>query len=107
MESTSTFPAQQQHQQDVWDHHHEDSSSIVSDSESSVSGTTGEQQQKQDSNSFLVMLREGDVVHDLIKTRFLRGLGLISTKTEILAIHRNACSDVVSQARLQSFHIYA
>ncbi|WJX33041.1 hypothetical protein P8452_21295 [Trifolium repens] len=103
MESTSTFP-QQQH---IWDHHHEeDSSSIVSDSESGVSGTTGEKQ-KQDSNSCLVRLEEGDTVHDLLKTRFLRGLGLISTKTEILAIHRNACSDVVSQARLQSFHVYA
>ncbi|GAU46427.1 hypothetical protein TSUD_134570 [Trifolium subterraneum] len=105
MESTSTFPQQEQ---DIWDHLDEESSSIVSDSESSVSGTTGEhQQQKQDSNSFLVTLREGDVVHDLLKTRFLGGLGLISTKTEILAIHRNACSDVVSQARLQSFHVYA
>jgi hypothetical protein len=103
MESASTFPQQQ----DIWDHHHhhEDSSSIVSDSESSVSGE--QQQQKQDSNSFLVRLQEGDVVHDLLKTRFLRGLGLISTKTEILSIHRNACSDVVSQARLQSFHVYA
>jgi hypothetical protein len=103
MEPSSTFPQQQ----DIWDHHHEeDSSSIVSDSESGVSGTTGEKQ-KQDSNSCLVRLEEGDTVHDLLKTRFLRGLGLISTKTEILAIHRNACSDVVSQARLQSFHVYA
>lgn len=107
MDSTSTFPQQQEMQ----DHHPHEDSSTVSDCESSVSGTTTRQQQqqqrKQNSNSFLVRLGEGDVVHDLIKTRFLRGLGLLSNKTEILAIHRNACSDVVSQARLQSFHLYA
>ncbi|CAK8566776.1 unnamed protein product [Lathyrus sativus] len=105
MDSTSTFPQQPEMQ----DHHAaiDQDSSTVSDCESGVSRNTRQQQQQQNSNSFLVSLGEGDVVHDLIKTRFLRGLGVLSSQTEILAIHRNACSDVVSQARLQSFHVYA
>ncbi|CAI8597664.1 unnamed protein product [Vicia faba] len=100
MDSTSAFPQQQE----MHDLHAEDSST-VSDCESGVSGNTRELQLNSD--SFLVRLGEGDVVHDLIKTRFLRGLGLLANQTEILAVHRNACSDVVSQARLQSFHVYA
>ncbi|XP_073224366.1 probable inactive poly [ADP-ribose] polymerase SRO2 isoform X2 [Cicer arietinum] len=94
MESTSTLFPQQQ-----------DDSSVNSDCESGVSGTTILQLNIPD--SFLLRIGESDVVHNLLKTRFLRGLGLLGAQTQILAIHRNACSDFVSQARLQSFHVYA
>lgn len=80
-------------QQDVYD----------SDCESSVSGTKVQQHSPR---LFSVRLGETDAIHNLIKTRFLRGLGLLGTQTEVISIHRNACADVVSQARLQSFRIY-
>ncbi|AES71520.1 putative poly(ADP-ribose) polymerase, catalytic domain, RST domain of plant [Medicago truncatula] len=99
-------------QQEQWDHGASigEDSSTVSDCESGVSATTtGEEQRqrRQNSDSFLVWLGEGDSVYDLLKTRFLHGLGALSSKAEILAIQRNACSDAVSQARLRSFLVYA
>lgn len=98
--------------QEEWDHDASigEDSSTVSDCESGVSATTtGEEQRqrRQNSDSFLVRLGEGDSVYDLLKTRFLHGLGALSSKAEILAIQRNACSDAVSQARLRSFLFYA
>lgn len=98
-------------QQDEWDHGASigEDSSTVSDCESGVSAsTTGEERQRrQNSDSYLVRLGEGDSVYDLLKTRFLHGLGALSSKAEILAIQRNVCSDAVSQARLRSFLFYA
>ncbi|KAK7350619.1 hypothetical protein VNO77_09438 [Canavalia gladiata] len=76
--------------------------SVVSDCESGVSGSDVPPQ-----HTPFIRLQEGDVLHDLIKTRFLRGLGLLGTQTEVIAVHRNACSSVVSQARLHSFQVYA
>ncbi|XP_027337576.1 probable inactive poly [ADP-ribose] polymerase SRO5 [Abrus precatorius] len=76
--------------------------STVSDCESAVSPTQVLRQ-----NNLFIRLEEGDVLHDLIKRRFLRGLGLLGPKTELVAVHRNACSTVVSQARLQSFQVYS
>lgn len=99
-------------QQEEWDHGARigEDSSTISDCESGVSATTtGEEQRqrRQNSDSFLVWLGEGDSVYDLLKTRFLHGLGALSSKAEIIAIQRNACSDAVSQARLRSFLVYA
>ncbi|WVZ19482.1 hypothetical protein V8G54_006804 [Vigna mungo] len=82
-------------------HDHEDS--LFSDCQSSVSGTG----MVPPEHSSLVRLPEGDVLHDLIKRRFIRGLGMLGPKTEVLSVHRNSCSGVVSQARLQSFQLYA
>lgn len=109
--SPSPSPLSSQ-QEEVWQHHHHDFSngddSVVSDCESGVSGTRLVQQQHSPSPGlFLVRLGEGDVVHDLLKRRFLRGLGFLGAQAQVLSIHRNACSGVVSQARLQSFHVYA
>ncbi|KAH1111943.1 hypothetical protein AAZX31_04G166200 [Glycine max] len=92
--------------------HQDEDDSVVSDCESGVSGSgvvvappppPPQQQQR----GFFVRLGEGDVVHDLIKTRFIRGLGMLGPKTEVVSVRRNACSDVVSQARLHSFHAHA
>ncbi|KAK7411113.1 hypothetical protein VNO78_02521 [Psophocarpus tetragonolobus] len=74
-----------------------------SDCESTVSASRVTTHQPR----FLLRLEQGDVVHDLIKTRFIRGLGLLGPKTHVLSVHRNACSDVVSLARLHSFQVYA
>ncbi|XP_057442950.1 probable inactive poly [ADP-ribose] polymerase SRO2 [Lotus japonicus] len=94
----NTFP-------EVWEHD-DDDNSVVSDCESVVVSSTTKTTQASES-SFLVKLGETDVVQDLIKRRFVRGLGLLGAKTEVVAIHRNACSGVVSQARLQCFHVHA
>ncbi|TKY73502.1 inactive poly of ADP-ribose polymerase SRO5 [Spatholobus suberectus] len=84
----------------------QDEDSVVSDCESGVSGSSGAVPRQQHS-LLLVRLGEGDAVHDLIKRRFIRGLGLLGPKTEVVSVLRNACSSVVSQARLQSFQVYA
>jgi len=82
---------------------HDDQDSVFSDSESSVSGTV----MGSSEDASFVRLLQGDVLHDLIKTRFIRGLGLLGPKTEVLSVHRNTCSGVVLQARLQSFQLHA
>ncbi|KAK8465799.1 hypothetical protein PHAVU_009G178500 [Phaseolus vulgaris] len=79
---------------------------LVSDCESIVSGTETTETMRQEDASF-VRLPEGDVLHDLIKRGFVRGLGHLGPKTEVLSIHRNTCSGAVSQARLQSFQLHA
>lgn len=82
---------------------HQDEDSVFSDCQSSVSviGMLPPE------HSSLVRLPEGDVLHDLIKRRFICGLGMLGPKTEVLSVHRNSCSGVVSQARLQSFQLHA
>ncbi|OIV98229.1 hypothetical protein TanjilG_09881 [Lupinus angustifolius] len=56
-----------------------------------------------------VRLMEHDMVHDLIKKSFLRGLegDFVKAKTEVVAILRSVCSSVMLQARVRSFQIYA
>ncbi|XP_028769898.1 probable inactive poly [ADP-ribose] polymerase SRO5 isoform X2 [Neltuma alba] len=78
--------------------------STVSDCESGVSGGTCVQRSLFDGG--FVRLVEGDRVHDLIQRRFILSLGLPGAQTQVVAIHRNACSSVMSQARVQSFRLY-
>ncbi|KAF7806086.1 putative inactive poly [ADP-ribose] polymerase SRO5 [Senna tora] len=77
----------------------------VSDCESGVSGSYCVQQHHLFDEGF-VRLAEGDRVHDLVRTRFIRSLGMLGERTEVVAIHRNACSSVMAQARIQSFQVY-
>ncbi|KAI9081260.1 hypothetical protein K1719_036760 [Acacia pycnantha] len=51
-------------------------------------------------------LAEGDRVHDLIRRRFIMGLGTLGANTKVVAIHKNASSGVMAQARIQSFRVY-
>ena len=99
----------------VWDHGSKEDS-VVSDCESAVSGPNRVVLQQQHrrhhrlhGNGVLeqgfVRLGERDVVHDLIKKRFLKGLGSLGTRTEVVAIQRNACSSVVAQAKVQCFQV--
>ncbi|XP_028778345.1 probable inactive poly [ADP-ribose] polymerase SRO5 [Neltuma alba] len=78
--------------------------STVSDCESAVSGSNHVQHQTL-GEGFL-RLAEGDSVHDLIQRRFILGLGTLGANTKVVAIHRNACSSVMAQARVQSFQVY-
>lgn len=79
--------------------------STVSDCESGVSGGCNYVQPSLFDDGF-VRLGEGDRVHDLIQRRFILSLGLFGAQTEVVAIHKNACSSVMSQARVQSFQLY-
>ncbi|MED6180992.1 hypothetical protein PIB30_015215 [Stylosanthes scabra] len=78
----------------------EDSSCLISDCESVVSGVD-RRRVCELSNGF-VKLEEHDAAYELIKTRFLKGLGV----GEVVAIHRNVCGSVAAQAKVQSFHIW-
>lgn len=92
----------------------EDSASgTAQDQESSISGcesvTSGDdsEQFRFANISGLVRLVEGDRLHDLIKRRFISGLGSLGAQASVVAIHRNTYSSVLGQARLQSFQIYS
>ncbi|XP_054794974.1 probable inactive poly [ADP-ribose] polymerase SRO5 [Prosopis cineraria] len=78
--------------------------STVSDCESAVSGSTYVRHQMFDEG--FLRLAEGERAHDLIRRRFILGLGTLGAKTEVVAIHRNACSSVTARARIQSFEVY-
>ncbi|KAK4257074.1 hypothetical protein QN277_006710 [Acacia crassicarpa] len=78
--------------------------STVSDCGSAVSGSDHVQHQMFGEGFF--RLAEGDKVHDLIQRRFILGLGTLGANTKIVAIHRNAGSGVMAQARIQSFQVY-
>ncbi|KAI9074534.1 hypothetical protein K1719_043533 [Acacia pycnantha] len=78
--------------------------STVSDCESGVSG--GNYVQRSLFDEGFVRLGEGDTVHDLIQRRFVLSLGLLGAQTDVVAIHKSACSSVMSQARVQSFQLY-
>ncbi|PON42526.1 Poly(ADP-ribose) polymerase [Trema orientale] len=78
--------------------------SSVSDCESGISGA--DSGRPGSLGNGLVRLFEGDRVHDLIKRRFISGLGPIGAETTVVSIHRNTHSSIVGQARLQSFQIF-
>ena len=77
----------------------------ISDCESGVCGTNTETPQLFDNG--LVKLDEEDRLHEIIKRRFVSGLGSLGLRASVVAIHRNSCSSFTAQARLQSFHIFA
>jgi len=77
----------------------------ISDCESGVCGTNTETPQLFDNG--LVKLDEEDRLHEIIKRRFVSGLGSLGSRASVVAIHRNSCSSFTAQARLQSFHIFA
>lgn len=76
-----------------------DHASMVSDGESPNSS------QFPEFNSGLVRLLEGDRVHDLIRRKFVSGLGSLGKQATVISIHRNSYSGVIGQARVQSFQI--
>ncbi|XP_020537437.1 probable inactive poly [ADP-ribose] polymerase SRO5 isoform X2 [Jatropha curcas] len=77
--------------------------SMVSDGESGVSGATSNQ--FLELGNGLVRIFEGDRVHDLIKRRFLSGLGSLGKQATVTAIYRNTYSGIIDQARMKSFQI--
>ncbi|KAJ7956243.1 Poly [ADP-ribose] polymerase [Quillaja saponaria] len=81
-----------------------DESSMVSDCESGVSGANYEPCQFFDDG--FIRLVKGDKVHNLIERRFLSGLGSLGEQANVVAVHRNAYSSDLGQARLLSFQIY-
>lgn len=78
----------------------------ISDCESGISGPNNEKEW-QSFGKGLVELDEGDRLHQMIKRKFIAGLGSTGTHAYVVAIHRNSCSSFTGQARLQSFRIFA
>lgn len=79
--------------------HHDQGS--ISDSESSVSGATNAQ-----SFDGLIKVDQEERVYQVIKRKFISGLGSVGFHTKVEAIHRNYHSSFTNQARLQSFFIF-
>ncbi|KAK6920708.1 RST domain [Dillenia turbinata] len=77
----------------------------VSDCESGVSGSNLDDRQLFDDG--FVRLDEDDRLFNIIKRRFISGLGSLGSQTSVVGIHRIAYSDFIGQARLHSFQIYA
>ncbi|KAJ4973301.1 hypothetical protein NE237_006475 [Protea cynaroides] len=50
---------------------------------------------------------EGNQEHDIIKNRFILGLGPLGRHTAVVAIHKNSFSSFHRKARLQSFSIFS
>lgn len=82
-----------------------DQDSVVSDSESGISGPSMEQLEW--INEGLVKLVEEDKIYDLIKRRFVTGLGLLGPQTTVSAVYKNSHSTHIGQARLHTFQIYS
>ncbi|KAH0675364.1 hypothetical protein KY285_023165 [Solanum tuberosum] len=55
----------------------------------------------------MIELEERNKEHDLIKAGFLSGMGQLGKEVEVVAIHKNSCSTILGQARLESFRIYS
>ncbi|XP_042485364.1 probable inactive poly [ADP-ribose] polymerase SRO2 [Macadamia integrifolia] len=79
----------------------------VSDSESVVSGSTTAPEFESFTGNGLIRLEEGDNEHDIIKNRFILGLGSLGRHATVVAVHKNSFSSFHRQARFQSFKIFS
>lgn len=50
---------------------------------------------------------EGIAEYDVIKKRFVSGMGLLAKDTNVVAIHRKLTANVTMQARIDSFRIFS
>lgn len=55
----------------------------------------------------IIKVEEGNLEHDAVRKSFLSGMGAIRKDTQVVAIHKNAHSTLVGQARFESFRIFA
>lgn len=78
----------------------------ISDCESGISGPNNDEESQLFGNG-LIKLDEGDRLHQMIKRKFVSGLGSTGNHASVDAIYRNSCSSFTGQARLQSFRIFA
>ncbi|XP_058227358.1 probable inactive poly [ADP-ribose] polymerase SRO2 isoform X2 [Rhododendron vialii] len=78
----------------------------ISDCESGISGPNNDEESQLFGNG-LIELDEGDRLHQMIKRKFVSGLGSTGNHASVVAIYRNSCSSFTGQARLQSFRIFA
>ncbi|XAR72627.1 NAD(+) ADP-ribosyltransferase [Bertholletia excelsa] len=83
----------------------EDQDTSISDCESGISGPSADQSQLFFDG--FVEVHEGERLHEILRRRFLSGLGSLETRSSVVAIHRNSCSGILGHARLQAFHVFA
>ncbi|KAA8533150.1 hypothetical protein F0562_033317 [Nyssa sinensis] len=55
----------------------------------------------------MIQVEEGNSEHEIIKKSFLMGMGSLGKETNIVAIHRNSHSNLIGQARLDTFRIFS
>ncbi|XP_043723351.1 probable inactive poly [ADP-ribose] polymerase SRO2 isoform X1 [Telopea speciosissima] len=80
----------------------------VSDSESGVFGSTSTVPEFESfAGNGLIKLEEGDKEHDIIKNKFILGLGSLGRHTKVVSVHKNLFSSFHRKARLQSFKIFS
>lgn len=82
-----------------------DQESSVSDGESGTTG--GNNERFQMFGNGLIKVDEEERLYKLIKQRFISGMGCLGARTTVVAIHRNSCSTVFGQARLQTFLLHS
>ncbi|XP_050224122.1 probable inactive poly [ADP-ribose] polymerase SRO5 isoform X2 [Mercurialis annua] len=78
-----------------------DHDSVISDCESVNSDPD------LDFDNGLVRLSNGDKVNDIVKQKFLSGLGSLGKQANVVAVYRNKYSGVFGEAKMQSFQIFA
>ncbi|KAJ8569787.1 hypothetical protein K7X08_006364 [Anisodus acutangulus] len=55
----------------------------------------------------MIKLEKSDKEHDLIKAGFLSGMGQLAKEIEVVGIHKNSCSTIFGQAKLEAFRIHS
>ncbi|XP_060213970.1 probable inactive poly [ADP-ribose] polymerase SRO2 isoform X2 [Lycium barbarum] len=55
----------------------------------------------------MIKLKERDKKHDIIESGFLSGMGQFAKEVEVVSIHKNSCTTILGQARLEGFRIYS
>ncbi|XP_047314331.1 probable inactive poly [ADP-ribose] polymerase SRO5 [Impatiens glandulifera] len=80
----------------------------ISDCESVISGTNKEESSSSPRafGNGLERVEEEDRLYEIISKRFISGLGFMGNQASVVSLHRNICSNLIGQAKLQSFQIF-
>jgi hypothetical protein len=82
----------------------DDDETSVSDCESCVTGSMNDESGCLSDG--LIRMDEDERLHQIIKQKFVSGLGCLAIHTRIESIHRNSYSSLTKQARLHAFHTF-
>ncbi|KAK6117923.1 hypothetical protein DH2020_048328 [Rehmannia glutinosa] len=73
----------------------------------SDAGFSGSEQFRDFARNGMVRLEENEGEHNVIKNGFLVGMGVLGKEIDVVAVHKNSCSSVSGQARMESFRIFS
>ncbi|XP_059315852.1 probable inactive poly [ADP-ribose] polymerase SRO2 [Lycium ferocissimum] len=80
---------------------------LSSDSEAESSSPPLDNDFRSFKRNGMIKLEECDKEHDFIKAGFLSGMGQFAKEVEVVSLHKNSCSTILGQARLEGFRIYS